>query len=157
MYRGLVFSICWFLVASVTYAGDTNFVAAFNVQWQSGNASNILVFVETQVSTNRNVETLFARGIVAAALQEWGRGATNYLGQAIQVAETGSLYSTQGKAHVVQLVVNAKGYFQGLADDTGEPSNSQPSWNANNHVVIFNELGAEVPFLKVLQDISTTE
>lgn len=157
MYRVLLVSICWVLFASFTHAGDTLFVAALNVKWQSGNASNILVFVENQVGTNRNVETLYARGIVAAALQEWGRGATNYLGQAIQEAETGSLYSTQGKARVVKLIANAKGYFEGLADDTGEPSNSQPSWNTTNHLVIFNELGAEVPFLDVLQEISTTE
>lgn len=157
MYRVLVVSICWFLVASVTHAGDTNFVAAFNVQWQSRNASNILVFVETQVGTNRNVETLCARGIVAAALQGWGRGATNYFGQAIQEAETGSLYSTQGKARVVRLISYAKGCFQGLADDTGESSDSQPSWNVNNHAVVFKELGAEAPLLCVLQEISTTE
>jgi hypothetical protein len=157
MFRILLFSICWFWGAFVTHAGDTNFVTAFNVQWQSGNASNILVFVKNQVNTNRNVETLYARGIVAAALQEWGRGAMNYLGQAIQEAETGSLYSTQGEARVVQLIANTKGYFEGLADDTGESSNSQPSWNTNHHVVIFNELGTEAPFLDVLQEISTTE
>lgn len=157
MYRVLLVSICWFLVASTTYAGDTNFVAAFNTEWQSGNASNVLVFVETQVSTNRNVETLFARGVIAASLQEWGRGATNYLGQAIQEAEGTSSYSTQGEARVVQLITNAKGYFGGLADDTNEPLNSQPSWNTNNHAVIFSELGAEAPFLDVLQEISTTE
>lgn len=157
MYRILLVSICSFLCASVIHAGDTNFVVTFNTQWQSGNASSILIFVENQVSTNRNVETLFARGVVAAALQEWGRGATNYLGQAIQEAESGSLYSTQGEARVVQLITNTKGYFEGLADDSGEPSTSQPSWNTNNHVVIFNELGTEAPFYNVLQEISTTE
>ncbi|MGQ9661869.1 MAG: hypothetical protein ACUVWX_05950 [Kiritimatiellia bacterium] len=157
MNRVLLVSLCWFLVASISHGGDTNFVAALNMQWQSGNASNILVFVENQVSTNRNVETLFDRGIVAAALQEWGRGATNYLGQAIQEAETGALYSAQGKARVITLIGNVKGYFEALAGDTGEPSNSQPSWNTNTHVVIFNELGAEAPFLGVLQEISTTE
>lgn len=151
-------SICWFWGMSVVaYAGDTNFVVAFNMQWQSGNASNILAFVESQVSTNRNVETLYARGIVAAALQEWGRGATNYLSQAIQETETCSLYSTQGKARIVQLIANARGYFEGLADDTGESPKSLPSWKTNNHAVIFNELGAEAPFLDVLQKISTTE
>jgi hypothetical protein len=78
----------------------------------------------------------------------------NYLGQAIQEAKTGSLYSTQEKARVVQLIANTKGYFEGLADDTGEASNFQPSWNTNHHVVIFNELGMEAP---VLQGISTPE
>ena len=78
MNRILLVTLCWFLVASVSLGGDTNFVAVLNMQWQGRNASNILVFVENQVSTNRNVETLFARGIVAAAIQEWGRGATKF-------------------------------------------------------------------------------
>lgn len=157
MCRILVYLLCWVSVVAIAHGGDTNFVAAFNVQWQSGNASNILAFTESQVSTNQNVETLFARGVVAAALQEWGRGATNYLGQAMQEAENSSSYSTQGQARVVQLITNAKGYFQGLADDVGEPVNSQPSWHTNNHSVIFSELGTEAPFLSVLNEISTTE
>ncbi|MGI6495057.1 MAG: hypothetical protein ACOX5G_03035 [Kiritimatiellia bacterium] len=157
MHRYLFVSICWLLGASVAYAGDTNFVAAFNVRWQSKDASNILVFMENQVNSNRNVETLCARGIVAAALQEWGRGATNYLGQAISATETSPLYSTSGKARIVRLIGNVKGCFEALADDTGEASNSQPSWNTSSHAAIFNELGAEVPFLDVLQEISTVE
>lgn len=153
MYRISLVSICLFIVVPVAYAEDTNFIMAFNAQWQSGNASNVLVFVDSHVSTNRNAETLFARGVVAASLQEWGRGATNYLGQAIQTVMTNSSYSTERKVRVVELINNTKGYFGSLADDTGEPSNSQPLWNTDNHAVIFNELGEEVPFLNVLQEI----
>jgi len=108
MFRILTYIICWGSVVSFAHGGDTNFVAAFNVKWQSGNTSNILSFTESQVSTNQNVEALFARGIVAAALQEWGRGATNYLSQAMQEAVNSSSYSPQGQALVVQLITNTK-------------------------------------------------
>ena len=157
MNRILLVTLCCFLVASVSRGGDTNFVAVLNMQWQGRNASNILVFVENQVSTNRNVETLFARGIVAAAIQEWGRGATNYLGQALHETSTNALYSALGKAHVIKLIVEVKGLLEAIAEDTGEPLNSRPSWNTNNHDVIFSELGDEAPFFNVLREISVTK
>ena len=138
-------------------AGDTNFVAAFDLQWRSENASNVLAYVESEVATNRNVETLFARGLVAAYLQEWGRGATNYFGQAIAEAQSNTSYSAAGRSNVVQLITEAQGHFEALADDSGEPTNSVPRWDTNTHAVIFGELGDQAPFLTTLDQIATSE
>ncbi|MDX9976057.1 MAG: hypothetical protein RBU21_23970 [FCB group bacterium] len=146
------------LVASlVANGGDKNFVAGFDAQWSSQNASNILVYVDAQVATNREVETLFARGLVAAYLQKWGRGATNYFGQAIAEAETNTSYSAAGRSNIVQMITEASGHFAALAEELGEPTNSVPSWDTNVHAVIFGELGDQAPFLTTLDRIANTE
>lgn len=145
------------LLVVLANAGDTNFVATFDLQWRSQNASNVLAYVESQVGTNRNVETLFARGLVAAYLQEWGRGATNYFGQAIAEAQSNASYSAEGRSNVVQLITEAQGHFEALADDSGEPTNSVPRWDTNTHAVIFGELGDQAPFLTTLDQIATSE
>lgn len=137
--------------------GDTNFVAAFNAQWTSQNASNILFYVDAQVTTNRQVETLFARGLVAAYLQKWGRGATNYFSQAIAAAQSNTTYSASGRSNVVQMITEAKRHFEALSDDSMEPINSGPTWDPNVHAVIFGELGDQAPFLTTIDRIANTE
>lgn len=141
----------------VVRAGDTNFVATFDVQWRSHNASNLLTYVDSQVATNRSVETLFARGLLAAYFQKWGRGATNYLGQAVVEAQSNNAYSASGRTNVVRMITDAKGLFEALADDSGEPTNSVPTWDTNTHAVVFGELGDQVPFLTTLDRISVTQ
>lgn len=150
----LVFVLGASLVAD---GGDTNFVAAFSAQWSSQSATNILVYVDAQVATNRNVETLFARGLVAAYLQKWGRGATNYFGQAIAAAETNTTYSAVGRSNIVHMIRVASGHFAALAEEAGEPIDSTPSWDTNIHAVIFGELGDQAPFLSTLEQIANTE
>lgn len=135
-------------------AGDTNFVAMFDSQWRSQNASNILSYVEANVITNRSVEVLFARGLVAAYLQKWGRGATNYFGQAITAAQSNSFYSASGRSNVVATITRVSGHFEALADDTGEPTDSTPNWDTNVHSVIFGELGDQALFLPTLNDLT---
>lgn len=158
MKRKSLFLVVVILATSfATRGGDTNFVAAFDAQWRSQNASNILIYVESQVATNREVETLFARGLVAAYLQKWGRGATNYFGQAITEAQSNTTYSASGRSNVVQMITEAKGHFEALADDSGEPTNSVPTWDTNVHAVIFGELGDQAPFLTTLDRIANTQ
>lgn len=151
--------LCVLLVplCGVVFAGDTNFVAAFNNEWRTENASNILAFADAQLSTNRRAETLFARGLVAIYLQEWGRGATNYLGQAIEEVSTNLSYSAAGRSNIVQRIKDAQGSFAAISADANEPVDSQPSWNTNTHAVIFNELGDEIPFLLTLEEIAEEE
>jgi hypothetical protein len=154
-YQYLCGILCF--AALSTHAGDTNFVTAFDVQWRSQNASNILSYVEFQVVTNRDVETLFARGLTAAYLQKWGRGATNYFGQALSEAQSNATYSASGRSNVVQMIIEAKSHFETLADDSGEPTNSTPTWDTNVHAVIFGELGDQAPFLATLDRIANTQ
>lgn len=149
-----LFIVAFCAKAFMSCAGDTNFVAAFDTQWRAHDASNILTYVETQIATNRNVEVLFARGIVAAYLQKWGRGATNYFGQAIATAQSNTCYSASGRSNLVNIISNVNGHFAALAEDVGEPNNSIPSWDTNVHAVLFGELGDQAPFLSILNDIS---
>ena len=158
MKRKSLFLVMVILATSFsTRGGDTNFVAAFNTQWCSKHASNILSYAESQVATNREVETLFARALAAAYLQKWGRGATNYFGQAIFEAQSNTTYSVSGRSNVVQMITETKGYFEALADDSAEPTNSVPSWDTNYHAVIFGQVGDEAPSLTTLERIANTQ
>ena len=156
-HRYLLFAMFAIVITLAVRGGDTNFVAAFDAQWTSQNASNVLVFVDAQVTTNREVETLFARGLVAAYLQKWGRGATNYFGKAIAEAQSNTTYSASGQSNIVQMITDVKGHFEALADDSGEPTNSVPTWETNVHAVIFGELGDQAPFLTTLDRIANTQ
>lgn len=150
----LIFSIS----SSVTaFAGDTNFVSTFNTLWQSRNASNILSYVDGYLSTNQNVEALFARGVIAAGLQSWGRGATNYLYQAITNINASTNYTVEQKADLTNEIAWIREAFGGLLQDVGEPENSSPSWSTNVQAMIFGESGDEAPFLHILNNIANPE
>lgn len=136
--------VIWLLLISAS-KGNTNFVSALKVNWQGHNASNVLAFVEAELTTNQNAEVYFARGIVAAYLQEWGVGATNYFRLAIESAETDSRYSTRYRAMVLQAIAQAVAGIEAIMEMAGGGGDS-PSWNTNTHTVIFNEFAQEIPF-----------
>ena len=139
------------------FAGDTNFVSSFNTLWQSENASNVLSYVDGYLATNQNAEALFARGVVAAGLQSWGRGATNYLFQSITAVNASTNYTAQQKTALTNEIAGIREMYHGLLQDVGEPENSSPSWNTNTHAEIFSELGDQAPFLDVLNHIADPE
>ena len=137
-------------IGFVAFAGDTNFVAQFKTVWQTHNASNILVFVEENVATNKSPETLFARGIVSTMLQFWNQGTTNYWEQSIQMIATNNAYSEIGKTNVIEQIRFYQFAFSTMAADT-----PQPSWNTKEQAVIFAELASEPCCFDVLKAIST--
>ncbi len=144
---------------SVTFlvrGGDTNFVAALNTHWCSRDASNVLAFVDSQLATNREVETLVARGVLAAYLQEWGRGATNYFGLAIAAAYSNSSYSALGRSNVVQSITRINRHISALLESTGEATNSVPKWDPNGQAEVFGELGDQVPYFEELDELAHT-
>ena len=138
--RGMIF-LCFVLLVGEAFAGDTSFVSTFNSLWQSGNASNVLSYVDGYLATNRNAEALFARGVVAAGLQSWGRGATNYLFQAITNVNANMSYTSEQKYALSNDITRIQDIFSGLSQDTGEPENSSPSWDTNVQAAIFMESG----------------
>ena len=131
------------------FAGDTNFVAAFQAMWQTHNATNILVFTEQNVATNKSPETLFARGCIAIDLQGWGAGATNYWEEAAQMIDTNGTYSAVGKTNIIKTI-------RWLQEGITDPSDPLlPSWNTNDHIGVFALSPDNPMFYKVLQAIST--
>lgn len=148
---------CAILWTTLSLAGDTNFISSFDAQWCAGNASNILAFTEANVATNASVETLFARAVAAVYVQKWARGATNFLGQAMAMAQGDASLSPGGQSNVVHLLEETKRLFEALADDSNEPGNSVPQWDAAMHAVIFGELGGQAPFLTTLQQITAEQ
>lgn len=148
---------CALLWTTSSLAGDTNFVAAFDAQWRAGNPSDILAFTEANVATNASVETLFARAVAATYVQKWARGATNFLGQAMTMAQGDASLSPVGRSNVVHLLEETKSLFEALSDDSNEPGNSAPQWDASMHAVVFGELGGQAPFLETLQRIAAAQ
>jgi len=144
--------IIYMMLLITTFADETSFVTAFNTMWQTHNASNILIFVEQNVTTNSSPETLFARGIVAGTLQGWGQGQTNYWEQAMQMLadkeDKSDLWKTNAVNQIqwIQILMSTKG-----VDD------NPPSWNTNAHSIIFSILGDEPPFYDTLKNITDIE
>lgn len=152
------FLLMFFLPMGVgAVAGDTNFVATFNTLWHSEHASDVLTYVDDYLVTNQNAEALFARGVVAAGLQSWGRGATNYLFQSITAVSENSNYTAQQKSNLTNEIGTVRELIYGLVQDIGEPEDSLPSWNTNTQAEIFGELGDEAPFLDILNHIANPE
>jgi len=133
-------------VSFITRAGDTNFVAQLNAIWQTHNASNILVFVEQNVATNKSPETLFARATIAFTLQDWGIGASNYWEQSIQMISTNNAYTEIGRTNAVAEIRALQGVFARFED------NAPPSWNPVGHAADFSR--PKAPFLGILEEIA---
>jgi hypothetical protein len=140
----------------LAFAGDTNFVAQFKDVWQTHNASNILVFVEQNVATNKSPETLWARGSVAGSLQGWLIGTTNYWEEAIQMISTNNTYSVTGRTNTIKSL-------RWNQDVTAEISNMEfrplPLWNTNAHAFIFMYSDEPLDFddLKAISTIPSAE
>ena len=145
------------LVCSTAFAGDTNFVATVNSMWQTRNASNIVAYVDSYLATNRNAEALFARGAIALCLESWGRGAGDYLTQAVGEINSNSYYTVEQKGLLSKKITAYSGLFVAIANDANEPTNSVPTWNTNNQAIIFREIGDEFPYLFILEDIANTQ
>ncbi len=139
------------------FAGDTNFVAEVNTIWQTRNASNVVAHVDGYLATNRNAEALFVRGVLAAALETWGRGAAHYLEQAIAEAQTNTLYSVENRTHVVNEIDGIRNIFIAIANDAKEPLDSTAQWDTGNQADIFGEVGDEFPFLWILEKIANSQ
>lgn len=147
-----VLYIIW-LVIAVNCRADLT--ADLNNLWAEHNATNILLFVENCAVTNRNGATLFARGIVAGTLQNWGRGATNCLSQSI-IEITGSTnYTEEVKSRLSKEILMYKSAFTALLESMNEQVDSQPTWSTNIHSRVFQETGTEFPFVWVIQQLDS--
>ena len=140
-----------FLSASA-WADGTNFVVTLDAKWRAANATEIRSYVDTELAAKTSPEALFARGLVAAYLETWGRGATNYMAQAATAVDADPDYTAAQKESVKRVINEAKGHFTALTEEAAEPADSQPKWDTATHSVIFTELN-ELPFLHVLQKI----
>lgn len=141
------------LVLTVNCRAD--FTSKLNNLWATHNATNILLFVENSVITNRNSATLFARGIIAGTLQNWGRGATNCLNQSIIEIERSTNYTEKAKSSLFKEISMYNSAFTALLESMNEHVNSQPTWDTNVHVRVFEETGTEFPFLWVIHKLDS--
>lgn len=141
--------LLWLLLVSTSRA-NTNFVSELEAAWQGHDASNVLAFIEEELTTNQNAEVYFARGIVAAYLQEWGVGATNYFGLATDSAGTDARYSADYRVTVTNAISQAVAGIEAVMEMAGGAGNS-PSWNTNTHAVIFSEFSLEIPFKATIE------
>jgi len=134
------------------FAGETNFVARFQTVWQTHNATNILLFTEQNLATNRSPETLFARGITAHMLQLWDIGATNYWEQAAQMISTNTVYTEKERTGATK-VIQGLNFFLTAKN----PNESPPTWNAVDHTFFFTISSDEPFYFDILEFLSTLE
>ncbi|MCL1921529.1 MAG: hypothetical protein FWG50_10735 [Kiritimatiellaeota bacterium] len=139
-------------IGVTAFAGDTNFVAAFDTIWQTHNATNILLFVEGNVTTNVSPEVLYARGTVALTLQGWSAGATNYWEQSIQMLSTNNTYSEIGRTNVIRQMRALQGIFVEIA------STNPPTWNTDIHAKFFSiPLTPDLDILEAIANLPPAE
>ncbi len=154
MKKTLIFWVIWLLPIFAARA-NTNFVNALEAHWQGHNASNVLNCVENELTTNHNAEVYLARGILAAYLQEWGSGATNYFRLASVNAAADARYATDYRARVMQAISQTVAGIDAVMEMAGGEG-SAPSWNTNTHAVIFGEFSQEIPFNSTIRLLALT-
>ena len=150
--RPILATCCLFFSVAVLAAQTTNqFVATVNQKWVQHNASNVLTFVESELQkrpTDRQV--LFARGVVAAELQLWNRGATNFISQAITNLNQAKQYTTAKKATLTKELQEHLRFFSLSASTFGEATNSVPQWNPAIQGELFRTSSNEFPYIDTL-------
>lgn len=142
-----------FLTANVLAAQSLAFSESVNNKWVSQNATDLLNYVEAEVQNNPNdPNRYFARAVVAAYLQSWGRGAVSFLEQSKTKIQQSSDYTEDEKEKLEKRVESVRKLFQALADDSNEPQDSQPSWDATTHALVFSEFSNQFPMLSILNE-----
>lgn len=135
-----------------------DFTAQLNALWKANDATQVLIYVESERNSHpTDPQILTARAIVTANLEQWLRGATNQLQQAMALTSASTNYTSSRKQAITQEVAQLQGIFAALADDLDEPTNSAAAWNPQIHSELFGEIGDEFPYLSVLEQYDVHE
>lgn len=132
--------------------GATNqFLSGLNTQWTSQNASNVLSYIDAELSNHPdNPQALFARGVAAAELQMWARGATNYVRQSMDALGISTNYTLQEKASLLAALTNHLSFFMASINAFNESTNSVPQTNTTIQSEMFLSSPGEFPYSEFL-------
>jgi hypothetical protein len=143
---------CLLLSIIVLNAQTTNrFVATLNQKWVQQNASNVLMFVESELQQRpTDPQVLFARGVVAGELQLWNRGATNFITQAITNVHLSSQYTAAKTAALTKELKEHLRFFSLTISAFGEATNAVPQWNPTIQDELFQTSSNKFPYIHTL-------
>ncbi|MCO5069309.1 MAG: hypothetical protein M9910_11615 [Kiritimatiellae bacterium] len=151
MKQTLLITLSILIFALVVHATTNQFLVDLNAQWTSQNASNVLSYLDTELSSRPDdPQVLFARGVAAAELQLWARGATNYVWQAIAALSSATNYTSEEKAQLLAALTNHLDYFTASIDVLNEPTNSVPQTNTTIQMEMFITHPDEYPYFDFL-------
>lgn len=146
-----VIALFIFTCALVVYATTNQFLVGLNAQWTSQNASNVLSYLDAELSSRPDdPQVLFARGVAAAEMQLWARGATNYVWHAIEAVHSATNYTSEEKALLLTTLTNHLTFFVASIDVLNEPTNSVPQTNTMIQTEMFLTHPDEYPYIEFL-------
>jgi hypothetical protein len=149
----LISAICCLLLSIIVLNAQTTnrFVATLNQKWVQQDASNVLMFVESELQQRpTDPQVLFARGVVAGELQLWNRGATNFITQAITNVDLSSQYTAAKKAALTKELKEHLRFFSLTIFTFGEATNAVPQWNPIIQDELFQTSSNEFPYINTL-------
>jgi hypothetical protein len=139
--------ICAFFV----HAETNQFLIVLNTHWTSQNASNVLHYLDTELTSRPDdPQVLFARAVAAVELQQWARGATNYVLQAISAVNSATNYTSEEKTPLLASLTNHLNFFVATIDVLNEPANSVPQTNTTIQAEMFLTNPDEYPYFEFL-------
>jgi|GEM_PF-1579077 hypothetical protein len=151
MKQAYLIAIFVLIFAFVANGATNQFLSGLNAQWTSQNASNVLSYIDAELSSHPdNPQALFARGVAAAELQMWARGATNYVRQSIDALDISTNYTSQEKASLLAALTNHLNFFIASINVLNEPTNSVPQTNTTIQAEMFLSLPGEFPYFEFL-------
>ncbi|MDR0993846.1 MAG: hypothetical protein LBN38_04690, partial [Verrucomicrobiota bacterium] len=132
-------------------ATTNRFLIDLNTQWTSQNASNVLSYLDAELSSRPDdPQILFARGVAAAEMQLWARGATQYVCQAMNALNFATNYTSEEKATLLAALTNHLNFCIATVDVFNEPTNSVPQTNITIQTEMFLTHPDKYPYFELL-------
>jgi hypothetical protein len=151
--RNILILLACFFALQIAQA-DELFVTELNKIWREQNATNLIQFLDTKlVQSPNDPQVLFARGNTAAEMEQWVRGATNYVYQALTNLEASTEYSASNKAILLRELNNHLRFFEISIDVFSEPNPSFPQTNTLMQMELFQTNSNEFPYIEFLQKL----
>ena len=133
---------------------DEAFVTELNSKWQAKHASNLIAYLDLQlIQTPQEPQVLFARAVVAAELEQWGRGATNYLQQALNYLELSTEYSVANKEKLIYELNEHFDFYSQSITHFNEPNPSYPQSNTVWQEEIFAGGTSDFPYMYFFEKV----
>jgi hypothetical protein len=148
--------ICLFIFPVSMQASET-FITTLTEKWQQQDVSELINYLDTQITQqSQDPQILFARANVAAQMEQWIRGGTNYLHQARESLALSAEYSASNKAILLTDMDEHIRFFELSITTFNEPDPSYPQTNITVQAELFQASPNKFPysyFLKKLDEL----
>jgi hypothetical protein len=141
-----------FGVLTLSIWADETFLTELNEVWNTHNATNVLHFLNEKLAASSNdPQILFARANAALEMENWARGATNYVHQSINAVALSPDYNAENRAILLAELNLHLNFFEITVDFLAEPNPSYPQTNILVQTEMFQLESGEFPYIEFLQ------